>query len=214
MLAASSEKNLAPREQRVRGLPRINTGPISTLSLGCGLPLIAEFLSFQHPPLGGRTRALSYHWRAIRRLSAINILFGLPHRATANAAGTWLRIIICHVRKANVRVEYCMFRRLWIINIHIVRWILKHTCLQPRVFSLAHNSMDQKTFEASLKAGQTVRLRWRGQICQATVERVNRSSIAVITKEKMLNELAGDRILVNRVTSGRWSASNCVRPLD
>jgi hypothetical protein len=74
--------------------------------------------------------------------------------------------------------------------------------------------MDQKTFEASLKAGQTVRLRWRGQICKATVERVNRSSIAVITKEKILNELAGARILVNRVTSGRRSASNCVRPVD
>ena len=83
-----------------------------------------------------------------------------------------------------------------------------------RVFSLAHNSMDQKTFEASLKAGQAVRLRWRGQICKATVERVNRASIAVITKEKMLDELAGARILVNRVSSGRWSASNCVRPLD
>jgi len=74
--------------------------------------------------------------------------------------------------------------------------------------------MDQKTFEASLRAGQTVRLRWRGQTCEATVERVNRASIAVITKEKVLDELAGARILVNRVTSGRSSASNCVRPLD
>jgi len=74
--------------------------------------------------------------------------------------------------------------------------------------------MDQKTFEASLQAGQTVRLRWRGQICEATVERVNRASIAVVTKEKILDEQAGARILVNRVASGRWSASNCVRPLD
>jgi hypothetical protein len=82
------------------------------------------------------------------------------------------------------------------------------------VSTVAHSSMDQKTFEASLKAGQTVRLRWRGQICKATVERVNRASIAVITKEKILDELAGARILVNRVTSGRWSASNCVRPVD
>jgi hypothetical protein len=74
--------------------------------------------------------------------------------------------------------------------------------------------MVQKTLEASLKVGQTVRLRWRGQIWEATVERVNRASIAVITKEKMQDELAGARILVNRVTSGRWSASNCIRPLD
>jgi hypothetical protein len=74
--------------------------------------------------------------------------------------------------------------------------------------------MDQKTFEASLIAGQIVRLRWRGQSCHAQVERVNRASIAVITKEKILDELVGSRILVNRVTSGRWSASNCVRPLE
>jgi hypothetical protein len=74
--------------------------------------------------------------------------------------------------------------------------------------------MDQKTFEASLRAGQAIRLRWRGQTCEATVERVNRASIAVITKEKVLDELAGARILVNRVVSGRWSTSNCVRPLD
>jgi len=74
--------------------------------------------------------------------------------------------------------------------------------------------MDQKTFEASLKAGQTVRLRWRGQSCRATVERVNRASVAVIIEENMLDNLAGTRILVDRVVSGRWSASNCVRPLD
>jgi hypothetical protein len=74
--------------------------------------------------------------------------------------------------------------------------------------------MDQKTFEASLKAGQTIRLRWRGQSCHGTVERVNRASIAVIIKEKLLDNSAGTRILVDRVVSGRWSASNCVRPLD
>ena len=79
---------------------------------------------------------------------------------------------------------------------------------------LAHSYMDQKSFEASLKAGQTIRLRWRGQSCHATVERVNRASIAVIIKEKLLDEPAGTRILVDRVVSGRWSASNCVRPLD
>jgi len=74
--------------------------------------------------------------------------------------------------------------------------------------------MDQKIFEASLKAGQTVRLRWRGQSCQATVERVNRASVAVIIEGKILDNPAGTRIIVGRVVSGRWSASNCVRPLD
>jgi hypothetical protein len=47
--------------------------------------------------------------------------------------------------------------------------------------------MDQKIFGASLKAGQAVRLRWRGQVCKATVERVNRASIAEITKEKIVD---------------------------
>jgi hypothetical protein len=79
---------------------------------------------------------------------------------------------------------------------------------------LKHIEMDQKTFEASLIAGQAVRLRWRGQSCRAMVERVNRASVAVITKEKILDKTAGTRILVDRVVSGRWSASNCVRPLE
>ena len=84
----------------------------------------------------------------------------------------------------------------------------------PAAAAEPNRYMDQKTFEASLKAGQTVRLLWQGQSCEATVERVNRASVAVITKEKMLNKPAGTRILVDRVVSGRRSASNCVRPLD
>ena len=86
--------------------------------------------------------------------------------------------------------------------------------ITPVVSTAVQYSMDQKTFEASLRAGQTVRLRWRGQSCEATVERVNRVSIAVITKENILDKPVGARILVNRVTSGRSSASNCVRPLE
>jgi len=84
----------------------------------------------------------------------------------------------------------------------------------PAAAAEPNRYMDQKTFEASLKAGQTVRLRWRGQFCRVTVERVNRASVAVITKEIMLDKPAGTRILVDRVVSGRWAASNCVRPLD
>ena len=67
--------------------------------------------------------------------------------------------------------------------------------------------MDQKTFEASLKAGQTVRLRWRGQICKAWVERVNRVSIAVITKEKILDELAKQK-------EPEKAAAPAVEPVD
>jgi hypothetical protein len=74
--------------------------------------------------------------------------------------------------------------------------------------------MDQKSFEASLEPGQNVCLRWRGQSCLATVLRVNRASVTVITKEEILNNPTGMRILVNRVVSGRWSISNSVRPLE
>jgi len=74
--------------------------------------------------------------------------------------------------------------------------------------------MNQKDFEASLQKGQEVRLRWRGKFVLATVFRVNKSSISVVTKEKLDDIPAGTRVLVDRATSGRRSASNCVRPLD
>ena len=74
--------------------------------------------------------------------------------------------------------------------------------------------MNQKDFEASLQKGQEVRLRWRGSSCCATVERINKVSIAVITKEAMGDTLAGTRLVVNRANSNRRSASNCVRPAD
>jgi hypothetical protein len=73
--------------------------------------------------------------------------------------------------------------------------------------------MNQKDFEASLQKGQEVRLRWRGKFALATVFRVNKSSISVVTKEKLDDIPAGTRVLVDRATSGRRSASNCVRPL-
>lgn len=73
--------------------------------------------------------------------------------------------------------------------------------------------MDQKHFEASLKAGQEIRLRYRGVFGRAIVDRVNRSSFTVLTEEVIGALPAGTCIRVNRVVSGRWSASNCVRPL-
>jgi hypothetical protein len=47
----------------------------------------------------------------------------------------------------------------------------------------------------------------------ATVFRVNKSSISVVTKEKLDDVPAGTRVLVDRAISGRRSASNCARPL-
>ena len=73
--------------------------------------------------------------------------------------------------------------------------------------------MNQKDFEGSLQKGQKVRLRWRGKFVLATVFRVNRSSIAVVTDEKLNDIPAGTRVSVDRAVSGRWSANNCVRPL-
>lgn len=73
--------------------------------------------------------------------------------------------------------------------------------------------MDQKNFEASLKVGQKIRLRYRGVRGLAKVHRVNRSSFTVLTEEVIGDMPAGTYIRVNRVVSGRWSASHCVRPL-
>ena len=74
--------------------------------------------------------------------------------------------------------------------------------------------VDQKQFETSLKSGEKVRLRWRGCAGMATIVRVNRSSIAVMTDEPIGPLPRGERVLVNKTVSGRWSASKCVRPLE
>jgi len=74
--------------------------------------------------------------------------------------------------------------------------------------------MEQEAFEATLKPDMEVRLRWRGGSVPATVEKVNKSSIAVRVKEPVGKLKTGDRAIVSRVTAGRWSAANCVRPMD
>ena len=73
--------------------------------------------------------------------------------------------------------------------------------------------MNQKDFEATLKDGQEVRLRWHETSVLATVERVNKSSIAVRIKEPIAGYDAGSRVVVARVLSGRRSAGKCVRPV-
>jgi hypothetical protein len=74
--------------------------------------------------------------------------------------------------------------------------------------------MFQQDFEASLSAEQQVLLRYRGHAVIAKVEKVLKSSISVITLEDFGDWPIGSRIKVNRVRSGRWSASNCVCPKD
>jgi hypothetical protein len=74
--------------------------------------------------------------------------------------------------------------------------------------------MNQKDFESSLQKGQEVRLRWRGKFALATVFRVNKSSISVVTREVLEDIPVGARVVVDRAVSGRRSANNCVRPLD
>lgn len=74
--------------------------------------------------------------------------------------------------------------------------------------------MNQSQFEASLQTGAKVRLRWRGYAGTATVIRINRSSITVKTDEPIGALPRGKSVLVNKTVSGRWSAANCVRPLD
>jgi hypothetical protein len=74
--------------------------------------------------------------------------------------------------------------------------------------------MFQQDFESSLQAGQEIRIRYRGYSGMAKVEKVLKSSIAVRVVEGFGNWPSGSRIKVNRVSSGRWSASNSVCPKD
>ena len=74
--------------------------------------------------------------------------------------------------------------------------------------------MTQREFEKSLEPGQDIRLRWRGLCGRATVLKVFRASILVETKEEIGGQPAGSRLRVNRVSAGRWSYSNSVRPLN
>jgi hypothetical protein len=78
---------------------------------------------------------------------------------------------------------------------------------------LGPHSLSQREFEASLVAGQEVRLRWKDASGRAVVERVNRASFSVKAQETIGGLLAGERIVVGRVSSGRWCANKCVRPL-
>jgi hypothetical protein len=75
------------------------------------------------------------------------------------------------------------------------------------------HSLTQKDFEASLVEGQEVRLRWKDDSGRAVVEQINRASISVRVQEGIGSFPVGEQILVKRVSSGRWCASKCVRPI-
>jgi len=73
--------------------------------------------------------------------------------------------------------------------------------------------MNQHEFETTLTPKMKVRLRWHGKFVPATVSKLNRSSVAVVIDESVGDYTKGAIVKVNLVSSGRWSAANCVRPL-
>jgi hypothetical protein len=74
--------------------------------------------------------------------------------------------------------------------------------------------MNQHEFETTLKPKMKVRLRWRGKFVPATVSKLNRASVAVVIDESIGDFTKGTTVKVNLVSSGRWSAANCIRPLN
>jgi hypothetical protein len=74
--------------------------------------------------------------------------------------------------------------------------------------------MNQAEFEETLKKGDKVRVRWHKGTGPAVIERVNHISFTVRLLDQISGEPAGSTIRVSRVSSGRWSAANCVRPLE
>ena len=74
--------------------------------------------------------------------------------------------------------------------------------------------MNQHDFELTLKPKMKVWLRWHGKFVPATVTKLNKSSVAVVIDAPIGDCAKGETLRVNLASSGRWSAANCVRPLN
>jgi len=77
---------------------------------------------------------------------------------------------------------------------------------------MSAKQLSQREFEASLKTGDRVCLRWRKGSGPAVIADVNPKSFSVKLSSGIGGYPAGSLVRVNRVVSTRWSASNCVRP--
>ena len=72
--------------------------------------------------------------------------------------------------------------------------------------------MTQREFEASLKVGDRVCVRWRQGMGPGVIAEVHQKSFNVELSSAIGKYPPGSIVRVNRVASARWSAGSCVRP--
>ena len=75
-------------------------------------------------------------------------------------------------------------------------------------------TMNQLEFEKSLHNGDAVRVRWRKGEGRGVIEKVNQTSFTVRLVNQIGRYPKDSKILIKRVTSGRFSSTNCVRPTE
>ena len=75
-------------------------------------------------------------------------------------------------------------------------------------------TMNQLEFEKSLCNGDIVRVRWRKGEGSGVIEKINQTSFTVRLAEEIGRYPKDCTIRIMRVTSGRFSSTNCVRPIE
>ena len=75
-------------------------------------------------------------------------------------------------------------------------------------------TLNQLEFEKSLHNGDSVRVRWRKGEGRGVIEKVNQTSFIVRLVDEIGRYPQDSTILIKRVTSGRFSSTNCVRPTE
>jgi hypothetical protein len=75
-------------------------------------------------------------------------------------------------------------------------------------------TMNQLEFEKSLRYGDVVRVRWRKGEGRGVIEKVNQTTFTVRLEEEIGKYPKDSIIRIKRVTSGRFSSTNCVRPRE
>ena len=75
-------------------------------------------------------------------------------------------------------------------------------------------TMNQLEFEKSLRNGDAVRVRWRKGEGRGVIEKVYQTAFTVRLEEEIGKYPKDSIIHIKRVTSGRFSSTNCVRPRE
>jgi hypothetical protein len=75
-------------------------------------------------------------------------------------------------------------------------------------------TMNQLEFEKTLRNGDIVRVRWRKGEGRGVIEKVNQTTFTVRLEEEIGKYPKDSIIHIKRVTSGRFSSTNCVRPRE